>query len=412
VLKMLHVRKSILIKTMFFLVASACLLNLNGMMSMLTGMPSLVTPLVVLVSLIGLFLCKFRRRSFGDSYIAVIVLYVIFSVVFSVFSVFRENDMRYAITYIASAVVILFVYRYLSAVDIDRYMVPLVNISFLAVCSVFFSTALNSIYLNPPSFVDRFSGFFGNANEVGMLAVAVTIFSLRCYSLYRRLVYILFAVVCSVAVLLTFSKTAMLSLLLVAIYLLIFFRAFLVLFILVLSVLFVMVFNDIAIGLFSALSNAQAARLQQFLQFLSADISNETTTGRIELYGIGISRIADNLALWGDGIGTFHRMEGGVFSKAALDGEDGWLGVHNTYLMILGEGGIIPFALFVSVNILLIFRLIKIKDHFFILYFMVLQFDYFVSHNALQLRFHDLLLGVSLAYASKSAKMPSRNQII
>ena len=80
------------------------------------------------------------------------------------------------------------------------------------------------------------------------------------------------------------------------------------------------------------LSIEQATRINQVGQMLSGTFNNETTTDRLTLVHFALSEIKDNFFL-GAGLGEFKKMSIG-------------LGTHNTYLLILGESGVIAIILY------------------------------------------------------------------
>ena len=79
------------------------------------------------------------------------------------------------------------------------------------------------------------------------------------------------------------------------------------------------------------LTELQFERIEQFTNFLSGDFGEETTTNRSLFFQIGLGKIQDSWLL-GEGFDTFYNM--GPYVG----------GVHNQYLLMVGEAGI--FALF------------------------------------------------------------------
>lgn len=87
-------------------------------------------------------------------------------------------------------------------------------------------------------------------------------------------------------------------------------------------------------------------------------------------------------------------------------GEDGWLGVHNAFLMIAGEAGIIallPMLIFCLWHVRSIYRT---RSWGSIAFFVPSIVAMMTTHGALGLRFVAASLGVSLAISS-IAKMRS-----
>jgi O-antigen ligase len=92
------------------------------------------------------------------------------------------------------------------------------------------------------------------------------------------------------------------------------------------------------------LSPDQKQRLSDVLGILTGETPQTRYEYREMLLEVGLDKIAA-LFPWGAGIGSFHSLEFGV--RHRISGE--WLGVHNTYVMILGEAGlagIISFSVF------------------------------------------------------------------
>jgi len=94
------------------------------------------------------------------------------------------------------------------------------------------------------------------------------------------------------------------------------------------------------------LQYSQLKRLEQTLGLLSGEINEENTTDRAGLWGQAFELIGAN-PITGYGTGSFHKLPKGD------------LGVHNTYLMVWGEGGII------AIIALLIFIFVTMYRSFF-----------------------------------------------
>ena len=99
-------------------------------------------------------------------------------------------------------------------------------------------------------------------------------------------------------------------------------------------------------------------------------------------------------------------MEGGFANE---DGE--WLGVHNAFLMVLGESGLIPLlALFAFLAALLRSVLASPRRLMGLGLMTVLVGDMLVTHGVLAIRVHDLMLAIIMAIAFRGARpeAPSR----
>ena len=83
-------------------------------------------------------------------------------------------------------------------------------------------------------------------------------------------------------------------------------------------------------------------RVEQLLQAFSADSLDDIPLGgRDVFWRLGAEKVVE-APLVGNGLGRLHRIE-----KTWFNAEGKYFGVHNEYLMLWGEAGIIPLVLFV-----------------------------------------------------------------
>lgn len=96
---------------------------------------------------------------------------------------------------------------------------------------------------------------------------------------------------------------------------------------------------DVNAGL---LTGQQIARLGSLLVMVeSLSVDDITFAGRLTLWRIG-GELALESPVYGHGLGRFHALE-----EAWYDEEGVLLGVHNQYLTLLGEAGVVPLLFFV-----------------------------------------------------------------
>lgn len=177
-----------------------------------------------------------------------------------------------------------------------------------------------------PSNFGRYSGFYLNPNEAGFICISG--YSL-VYSLKNKL-KILGQFVFTLIGLLTFSRTFILIwLVLNLISLKISLKNIRILGIGIL-IFSALIFIDEAIGL----NNPRFEQLKSFTN--NKDVSTEELSddSRMATWAEFYDKIFES-PIFGSGYGTF-------------SAKTGLLGVHNTYLMIIGEAGIIPFILFIG----------------------------------------------------------------
>lgn len=192
------------------------------------------------------------------------------------------------------------------------------------------------------------SGFLLNPNFAGFsanLLLAIELYFLRETS--SRLSYVIIPLVLA-SILIGFSRSAMLTsfIILIANSFIRNDRAttrlgqfrvavFLAIFALVISIWFE--------GFIGKVFEIQSQKYVQIQNLLNGEITKETTGLRLFLAEIGWEKIKAS-PLIGHGLHTFNNFEG--YGS----------GVHNQYLLIWGESGIIPFILYVAFHIYLMFR--------------------------------------------------------
>lgn len=157
-----------------------------------------------------------------------------------------------------------------------------------------------------------------------------------------------------------------------------------------------MIFRNDIVALFDG---TQAQRIEQFLNILALAPETESMkSSRGDLWLLGLNEIVKSPII-GNGLGALHSMDGAV---AAVNG--GYAqGVHNSYLLKFGDAGVFAFLLFlgfVCYVMSLSFNLAKHDSHarFSFFYFFIFSLDCMVTHNVELLRFHNLLIGISLGF--------------
>jgi O-antigen ligase len=91
---------------------------------------------------------------------------------------------------------------------------------------------------------------------------------------------------------------------------------------------------------FSDLLPSQQRRIEQIGLILTGRADKSDTSNRADLANLGLEKITDRPIL-GSGLGSFmHFLDAG-----SRTGDD--VGIHNIYLCVWGEGGLLPFILFI-----------------------------------------------------------------
>lgn len=396
----------------YTLLAFLCMTNANGLGYMLLGLNQLGS-ILILVAIAFLLVNPKRPRyclsTPGVCFVFSVALYLFLGTIYTIFNQAEQVD-KFLLTYGSSLLVIYATANYVSNLhgrEQQLYAIKVVAwCGFLGVSSVFFSDTLFQIYANPPASLDRSSGFFANANEAGISALITLSLMLWLHQEQKKYIYLIGALISVAALFLTFSKSSMSGL-------------FIILFVYLAGrrklggLILVGVFVAIA-GLvltspelfFDDLLDSQAKRIEQVFKIMTGNIDSDVTTGRTVLWEKGLSMAAENSFIFGDGLGSFHSFKGMYFDY----GDE--VGVHNTYFMMLGEAGS-PVALaFLLSNILIAYALYRAGFLYLLMYFIVLQIDFFSAHNIIGLRFHNLLLGFlfgALAFSDRFSKKSGGN---
>jgi hypothetical protein len=216
--------------------------------------------------------------------------------------------------------------------------------------------------------VGRFSGFYLNPNAAGFAVLIGFIFSM---SLFKSRLKILAQVLFSVAGFLTFSRTFLV--LWIIVNLITFFHSFkngLKLFFgVILFTLFIAFFQDLGIDSqrFSAYSLALKGELSDDL---AVDIRSDT-------WSIYYEDILNSL-FFGNGFLSFSGKKfGSGFNEYSVQG------VHNSYLMVLGESGIFVFIIFLFLHIRYLYVGFNVFSQFPVYFLLSISLALFLltSHN-------------------------------
>lgn len=337
--------------------------------------------------------------SIGKIYIFVILGYLVFGFA-ALINTGAELKMTYIITNIISMITVMCIatYTYCYFIAYQRSFInPLFYMVLLSTCSIPLSPVLLTIYKHPPAEIARGFGFFANPNEGGILSV-IGLGLLLAAKLPGYLKVIFYAVLLANTVL-TFSKSAML------LYGLVSMAAFLTAESKVKFRYSFVILGAFVVAAYTApifyenLDRVQKRRIDQVMAIATeGQINADTTSSRSDLWEIGLARINNNV-VFGNGLGQLHHMKGGI-SALGVD-----QGVHNVFLMLWGEAGIFVLLGFIFFCLAyLINWLISLKTMpkeiltITLVSFICLFMDMMSAHNVLNLRMHNLFLGVSLGF--------------
>ncbi len=221
-------------------------------------------------------------------------------------------------------------------------------------------------YANPPNLIslDRMAGFYMNPNDAGyeanltmILGIAIL---LRSEGSIGRILFAFLGILAGIgATIASFSKSALIIFILVLlIALVIYVLSYAVLSLktrrfgnIFFAVLFYGVLQlFILVGIFfDDLLPSQQRRIEQIGLILTGKADKSDTSNRADLAILGFEKISDR-PLLGTGLGSFvHLLDAG-----SATGDD--VGIHNVFIRVWGEGGIISFFLFMTFWGLLIWQ--------------------------------------------------------
>lgn len=393
-------------------------LNLNGAILLFFGTEALLSPLILLITII---MClRYARVDHVTASYSLFILTIGSYLLLGAWAGILTSNLQsqYITSYGATVILVSAIYFWLGSLNeasVNRTLVLLKNILFISCILVVLSDALRPFQVAPENLglgavqmmqgleaADRASGLFENPNEAAMIALYCIVLVVALPS-RSALLRILQGSVAVAALIMTFSKTGMLVLMFLTGLFLITRRSFLALALSGLGLVVAFsgmwfVFNNDLLNL----SWEQRERLSDVLNLAGGEFNTRSTTGRNVLFDVGIEMIKGNLP-WGGGLGEFHAMEGGIRKISGGIELNEWLGVHNTYLMILGEAGLLPLLMLVAFLVSLLVRGIRAPHQTIIFGFtIVLMADMLVGHHVLLLRFANVVIAVVLALVALS----------
>ncbi|WP_460451735.1 hypothetical protein [Alsobacter sp. SYSU BS001988] len=374
-------------------------LNLNGMIYLLTGAKSVLSPAVLPVVLVLLY------RSWRPAVVTdVLLMFCAFMGAYLVLGAFSdiwaEALGRTLQTYTITLLLVIAVASWFAVLPdrgVSKGLRAFKWICFLASVVTAVSPAIYDA-LGSAGSIDRYSGLFENPDEAAMIALYCLVLIL-IYPSRSRLINLVQLIVVAIALALTFSKNGVLIAIAVTVFLSFrrgsaaFSACVFAIWCSIASFIWIVYDQD----LFD-LTREQRQRLGELFGVLGGQIDSQTTTGRTLLLDFGMQKLA-KVFPGGAGLGEFHALEGGYRNPL---GE--WLGIHNTYLMVLGEAGLVPFLLLLA----LAFRLMYLGwfrssyGAVVVGFGIVLFGDMIATHNALVLRFSDVVLGIMIALAART----------
>ena len=356
-----------IVKISFVILAAFIFGNLNGVITMMSGIKAPTSPIILLFSTIIVYLGVFKlgislKSKYLYLYLGTLFAYLFVgtcSVLWTNGIMVHEKVSLYDDVYrkyIASFITITAFY-----VGTKLLLKDQENSSILKLLAPYFIFSVLAVvlgsYLGLYDAFDfgkfdvhdenRSTGLYSNPNEAGVAAnYTIVILIANFIRAKNKLFYIPFLGVAMLAAVMSFSKAAIIVMfLLFAVYLvwsLIYIRrnSFVNNFVFgIIAVLLFIVVNYLFINfdnIYNQLTVGQQLRVRSTIALANGEINEKTTSERSLLFERGMKLVKER-PLIGNGVSSFHRLNDGGIE----------LGVHNTYLMLLGEAGIFIFLLFV-----------------------------------------------------------------
>lgn len=385
-----------------FLLAFA-MLNLNSVALLLFQREALLSLPVALPITLYLIVRYARAPALGQIYL----LFCLFFALFLLGAVApalggREIDNARFLQYVITVLFTSSIYFWASTLDdaeFERTLQIAKGMLLIAALATIFSRQL-ATYFHYSLDLERASGFFENPNEAAVAAVycIVLIVAFPTRSATRNLIFLSIALG---ALILTFSRSGLLTL--IVLYLLYLLhhpskRGFGMLIVGVIAVSWTL-WAVFEYDLFE-LNSEQRRRLADIVGIATGEVRETGPGGRSDLWTLGLSRIGAVFP-WGAGMGQLHHMEHGF---RAFHNPTDWLGVHNTYLMVLGEAGLAAFVALLAFMGWLGLRLLHSANRIFAVgAFIVMQIDMMGAHGVLGHRLSNAMLALLMAAAARAA---------
>ncbi len=404
--------KNALAKTLIVI----ALMNLNGLAYMMFGVTQ-VFSLALLICSVALF--ALYKRLILNRELSLFLLLTLGYVFFGILYIPVFNDSQATLgelptlagTILLTLSIVLHIQHFENLEEQKAFFHFARNVSIISATAVLFSPLLYEIYTNPPPSADyRNAGVFANPNEAGLIsALAVSLILLFPF---RNFIAQYSAIgLTSLATITTFSRAAI-AVLVIILFLSawktrIWLRVFLAPTALILLIFMfsnvTLVVDWLSTQTLIDLDPQQRTRLVSILRVLDGQIDTETSGGRSELFAFAVEK-AMSVFPFGTGLNTFQAMEGGLRSSAG-----GWLGAHNSFLMVWGEAGffmlLVLVALFATVLINVARRGLGVEGLFFPLIFLGAAM---FSHEIFSLRFINVVMVFMLVQSKISFGQRSR----
>ena len=354
----------------FYLLLLIITLNLNGVLYAFYEISSFFSPILLVCSLIVLFGLRNGRFMVNSDtrrfMVYIILYYVLGSLAITVndgYDVELGSFLRKSLpSLVIVAVTYMFLYTKHTTGKFKQTLNILAWLMFISSTLIIVANLTGMQESGNYSDQNRFSGFFVNPNQAGLctnFTLALLLYNLQNAKKLGFYALILAILITLYSCILTFSKSAIIvSLLLISSY-----GAFQVLgkgfdrshssraiigLLLVVGSI-ILAYDRYGSDFLTKLNEGQSRRLDYTMEIVRGQVNREVTSGRSDLLAHGMDLIKEN-PIVGYGLGTF----------VAFEKYD--VGVHNQFLQVWGEAGIIAFIVYCWLFIGLLISSLRIAE--------------------------------------------------
>ena len=341
----------------FWTLSVLCLLNPNGLVRMWTGEEQAMSDAMLiccLAALLGLVRIGPREAlgSPGASILFCLVSYAGIGIVIATLNgadLHQHSEWWYLVRYAKSALVILATAVggtvLLRRVGAERVMRGLLLVM-TASCTLILASPwlANVLRFAPRDAEYRFFGSFADPNEAGLLSCFAVVTALAVIGYGRSRVLAPGALMMALAALVgTFSRTALIASPIVVLASLLASRGVprkrLAASVALVSVIAVGTLVYLGVDRFD---DRQISRWASLLALVDQASANDLAlAGRATLWSLALEETLE-APLLGNGLGRLHALDGAWYNADGV-----LLGAHNQYLILAGEAGFLPLALFI-----------------------------------------------------------------
>ncbi|WP_196889208.1 O-antigen ligase family protein [Aureivirga sp. CE67] len=389
-------KKTKIYSLVFKILISIILLNINGLVYLLTGFTGLISPLILLFSIYLIIYAKHRSISkLLRFYFGYLIIYLVLGLIALLLylQVGRETDNT--ILDLLKTMLIIYALFLGYREELKRNGYKIIRFTFwVIIISVVLSCGLD--YLKIAAIQARYrtdtrmSGFFANPNELASQALFSILAIQYLFKSYTKKIYKIFLgillLICFYTMFMAFSRAIFISFFILLFLQLTVYKG------LTFKAVFIAFIGVVILGIalpkiYEDSNRSLQRRMDRTLTIFDGGVSDENSGGRLELYGHAMDYI-NEYPLTGIGMGNMQRIEGVG-------------GVHNAYLAVWGNAGILALLLFILFLSKFIFELhkyvISTKNTFFLFVVLTIMINGITKLGVYEFKINNLIFAMSFA---------------